>query len=79
MAGDELPAMSDGFAAWFNAAHDITDALTMTSTSQTSNRRRITPLEGRKLALDILHRAEAGKAAAAEAESRQGIDWEEAS
>ncbi|NLY01648.1 MAG: hypothetical protein GXY83_36640 [Rhodopirellula sp.] len=51
----------------------------MTSTSQTSNRRRITPLEGRKLALDILHRAEAGKAAAAEAESRQGIDWEEAS
>ena len=29
------------------------------------------------MALDILHRAEAGRAAAAEAEAKHGIDWEE--
>jgi len=44
---------------------------------QTSRRRRITPLEARRLALEILHRAEAGRAAAAEAEAKQGINWEE--
>jgi hypothetical protein len=49
----------------------------MSSAFQTSSRRRITPLEARRLALEILHRAEAGRAAAAEAEAKQGIDWEE--
>jgi hypothetical protein len=29
------------------------------------------------LALEILHRAEAGRVAAAEAEAKQGINWEE--
>ena len=53
--------------------------LTMSSTFQTSTRRRITPLEARSLALEILHRAEAGRAASAEAEAKRGIDWEEIS
>ena len=51
--------------------------LTMSSTFQTSSRCRITPLEARKMAMEILHRAEVGRAAAAEAEAEQGIDWEE--
>lgn len=53
--------------------------ITMTSTFQTSSRRRITPLEARRMALEILHKAEAGRAAVAEAEAKRGIDWEEMS
>jgi len=51
----------------------------MPTPQQTAGPRRITPLEARKLALDILHRAEAGRAAAAEAEAERGIQWEETS
>ncbi len=51
--------------------------LTMSAPFQASRRRRITPLEARRLALEILYRAEAGRAAAAEAEAKQGINWEE--
>ena len=53
--------------------------LTMSSTSQTSSRRRITLIEAREMALAILSRAEAGRAAVAEAEAKQGIDWEDIS
>jgi hypothetical protein len=41
--------------------------------------RRITPLEARRMALDIHHRAEVGRAAAAQTEAKQGTNWEEMS
>jgi len=50
--------------------------LTMTTTFQTTSRRRISPLEARKMALAILRRAEAERAAVAQAEAERGIDWE---
>jgi len=71
-----VSSMSSGPDPWFEGRRQLS-RLTSSSTFQTSSRRRITPLEARRLALEILHRAEAGRAAAAEAEARQGIDWEE--
>ena len=53
--------------------------LTMSSTFQTNSRRRVSPREARKLALAVLHRAESERAAAAQSESKQGIDWEDVS
>jgi len=54
--------------------------LTMASAFQPySSRRRISSLEARRLALEILYRAEAERAAIAQAEAERGIDWEEVS
>jgi hypothetical protein len=44
-----------------------------------SRRRRITLREARIIALEILYRAEEGRARAAQAEAERGINWEEAS
>ena len=50
---------------------------TMAGVFQPSSRRRISPLEARRIALEILQRAEAGRARAAEAEAERGVNWEE--
>lgn len=51
--------------------------LTMASAFQPCvSRRRITLLEARKMALEILYRAEEGRAKAAQAEAERGINWE---
>ncbi len=71
-----VSSMSSGPDPWSETPRQRSQ-LTMTAPFQTRRRRRITPLEARRLALEILHRAEAGRAAAAEAEARQGINWEE--
>ena len=49
----------------------------MAGVFQPSSRRRISPLEARRIALEILQRAEAGRARAAEAEAERGVNWEE--
>jgi len=52
--------------------------LTMASAFQPyTSRRRITLLEARKMALEILYRAEDGRVKAAQAEAERGINWEE--
>ncbi len=51
--------------------------VTMAGAFQPYRRRRISSLEARRLALEILYRAEAERAAVAEAEARRGINWEE--
>jgi hypothetical protein len=51
--------------------------VTMAGAFQPYRRRRISSLEARRLALEILYRAEAERAAIAEAEARRGIHWEE--
>ena len=71
-----VSTMSSGPDPW-SETRQQRSRLTMSTTFQISRRRRITPLEARRLALEILHRAEAGRAAAAEAEAKQGINWEE--
>lgn len=53
--------------------------ITVASMFRTSNRRRITPREARRMALDLLYRAEAERAAAAQAEAERGIAWEDVS
>ena len=73
-----ISSVSSGPDPWFETQQQCSPR-TMTSTFQTSSRRRITPLEARRLALAILRRAEAGRAAAAAAEALQGIDWEDVS
>ena len=73
-----VSSMSSAPDPWFLTQQQRSQ-LTMSSTFQTSSRRRITPLEARRMALEILYRAEAGRAAAAEAEAKRGIDWEEIS
>ena len=52
---------------------------TMAGAFEPFSRRRITLREARMLALEILYRAEEGRARAAQAEAERGIDWEEAS
>jgi hypothetical protein len=73
-----VSCMTAGPDPWFRAERQRA-RLTVSTAFQTRGRRRITALEARRLALDILHRAEAGRAAAAEAEAKRGIDWEKAS
>lgn len=73
-----VSSMSSGPDPWSLIQHEPSQ-LTRSSTIQGSSRRRLTPLEARRLALEILRRAEAGREAAAEAEARRGIDWEEMS
>lgn len=73
-----VSSMSSAPDPWF-LTQQQPSVLTISSTFQTSSRRRIDPLEARRLALEILRRAEAGRAAAAEAEAKRGIDWEEVS
>jgi hypothetical protein len=51
----------------------------VSSNFRSSDRRRITTVEARRMALEILRRAEAGRAAVAEAEARQLEGWEELS
>ena len=51
--------------------------LTMAGAFQPYGRRRITSVEARRLALEILYCAEAERAAIAEAEAKRGINWEE--
>jgi len=68
--------MTTGPDPWSDARQQRSQ-LTLSSTFQTSSRRRITPLEARKMAMDILRRAEDGRAEAAEAEAKQGVDWED--
>jgi hypothetical protein len=71
-----VPSVSSGQEPRFDVQRHRSP-LTMTTTFQTSSRRRISPLEARKMALAILHRAEAERAAAAQAEAERGIDWED--
>ena len=47
------------------------------SPTQTAAGRPITRLEARQIALEILQRAEAERAAIAQAEAERGINWEE--
>lgn len=71
-----ISSVSSGLDPWLQT-RQRRSPLTLTSTFQTSTRRRITPSEARRMALEILHRAEAERAAIAFVEARQGIDWEE--
>jgi len=63
---------------WCETQHQRSQ-LTMSSTLQTISRRRITPLEARKMALEILYRAEKERADVAQAEAERGVSWEEVS
>lgn len=71
-----ISSASSGLGAWFEAGEERS-LLAMTSTFPAESRRRITPLEARRMALEVLRRAEAERAAAAEAEAERGIDWGE--
>lgn len=73
-----VSSMSSAPDPWF-LTQQQRSVSAMSSTFQRSSRRRITPLEARRMALEILRRAEAGRATAAEAEAKQGIEWEEVS
>ena len=73
-----VSSMSSGPDPWSETQQQRSQ-LTMSSTFQTSSRRRITLQEARRMALDILHRAEAERAAVAQAEAERGINWEEVS
>lgn len=73
-----VSSMSSGPDPWFETQQQRVE-FAMNNTFRTNSRRRITPLEARRMALDILHRAEAERAAVAQAEAQRGIDWEEAS
>ena len=50
---------------------------TMAAVFRPYRRRRISALEARRIALDILYRAEDERARIAEEEATRGIDWEE--
>ncbi len=52
---------------------------TMAGAFQPYGRRRISSSEARRLALEILYRAEAERAAIAQAEAERGVNWEEVS
>ncbi len=52
---------------------------TMAAAFQPYGRRRISSVEARRLALEILYRAEAERVAIAQAEAERGINWEEVS
>jgi hypothetical protein len=73
-----VPSMSCAPDPWFLTQQQRPGS-TMRSTFQTSGRRRNSAIGARRMALEILRRAETGKAAAAEAEAKRGIDWEEVS
>jgi hypothetical protein len=49
----------------------------MPSPLEIAERRQISPCEARSMALEILHQAEAERAAFAQAEAERGINWEE--
>jgi len=73
-----LSSMSSAPDAWFLTQQQRSTS-TMSSTFRTSSRRRVTLREARRLALEVLYRAEAERAVAAQAEAERGIDWEEVS
>jgi hypothetical protein len=50
--------------------------MTMSAVFEPCFRRRITGTDARRLALDILRRAEKARAAFARAEAKGGVDWE---
>ena len=49
----------------------------MTNPMEPAERRQITACEARRMALEILHRAETERAAVAQREAERGIDWED--
>jgi hypothetical protein len=71
-----VSSMSSGPDPWCEARQQRSQ-LTVSSTFQASSRRRITIREARRMALETLYRAEAERAAAAQAEAERGINWEE--
>jgi hypothetical protein len=73
-----ISSVSSGFDPWF-VSQQQPSPLTTTRTFEISSRRRIGPVEARKMALEILRRAEADRLAVAQAEAAREIDWEEIS
>ncbi len=73
-----ISSVSSGFDPWFDSQQPPSP-LTTTRTFEMSGRRRISPVEARNMALEILRRAEAGRAAIAQAEAEREINWEEVS
>ncbi len=70
-----VSSMSSGRDPWFEIQQQRSD-FTMSSTFQTSRRRRITRLEALRLAHEIMQRAEEGRARVAEEEARRQFELE---
>jgi hypothetical protein len=73
-----ISSMIPGLDPWLEVQRQRAQ-VTVAGVFQPYGRRRISSLEARRLALEILYRAEAERAAIAEAEARRGINWEEVS
>lgn len=73
-----ISSMSSGFDPWF-VSQQQPSPLTTTRPFEVSSRRRISPVEARNMALEILRRAEAERLAVAQAEAEREIGWEEIS
>ncbi len=73
-----ISSVSSSFDPWFDSQKPPSP-LTTTRTFEMTGRRRISPVQARNMALEILRRAEAGRVAIAQAEAEWEISWEEIS